>query len=125
MKGKVIGVHFVDFKKAFDSVNREILKKKLSACGFCSDLYDWLDDYLKDQQQFTNVNGAESDIRIIIYGVLQGSLLGQWLFSIHLNDLPDFVKSGILFTFADDTIIYCIGKNVEEVTDKLNKASSQ
>ena len=26
--------------------------------------------------------------------------------------------------FADDTTIYCIAKNVEEVTDKLNKASS-
>ena len=44
-EGKLIGALFVDFEKAFDSVNREILKKKLLACGFCSDLYDWLDDY--------------------------------------------------------------------------------
>ena len=50
---------------------------------------------------------------------------GPRLFSIHVNDLPDFVKSGILFMFADDTTIYCIGKKVEEVTDKLNKASSE
>ena len=27
--------------------------------------------------------------------------------------------------FADDTTIYCIGKNVEEVIDKLNKTSSE
>ena len=46
-EGKVIGVLFVDFKKAFDSVNREILKKKLLACGFCGDLYDWINDHLK------------------------------------------------------------------------------
>ena len=39
-EGKVIRVLFVDFKKAFDSVNREILKKKLLACGFCGDTYD-------------------------------------------------------------------------------------
>ena len=112
MKEKLytVGVLFVDFKKAFDSVNRTILKKKLLACGFCGDIYDWLVDYLKDRQQFANVNGAESDIRIIIYGVPQGSLLGPWLFSIHVNDLPDFVKSGILFMFADDTTIYSIGK---------------
>ena len=71
------------------------------------------------------MNGTESDIRIIIYGVPQGSLLGPRLFSIQVNDLPDFVKSGILFMFADDTTIYCIGKNVEEVIDKLNKASSE
>ena len=74
-EGKAIGVQFVDFKKAFDSVNRELL-----ACGFCGDIYDWLDDYLKDRQQFANVNGAESDIRIIIYGVSHGSLLGPRLF---------------------------------------------
>ena len=71
------------------------------------------------------MNGVESDIRIIIYGVPQGSLLGPRLFSIHVNNLPNFVKSGILFMFADDTIIYCIGKNVEEVIGKLNKASSE
>ena len=106
-------------------MNREILKKKLSAGGFCSDIYDWLDGYLKDRQKFGNVNGAKSDIRIIIYGVPQGSLLGPRLFSIHVNDLTDFVKSGILFMFADDTTIYCTGKNVEEVIDKLNKASSE
>ena len=53
-KGKVIGVLFVDFKKAFNSVNREILKKKLSACGFCGDLsavaermQDWSDHLRK------------------------------------------------------------------------------
>ena len=50
---------------------------------------------------------------------------GPWLFSIHINDLPDFVKSGISFMFADDTTIYCIGKNVEEAIDKLNKSSSE
>ena len=109
-EGKVIGVLFTDFKKAFNSENREILKKELSVCGFCDDLYDWLDDYLKDRQQLANVNRAESDSRIIIYGVLQGLLLGPRLFSIHINNLLDFVKSGILFMFADDTTIYHIGK---------------
>ena len=74
-EGKVIGVLFVDFKKAFDSVNREILKRKLSACGFCGDIYDWLDDCLKARQQYANVNGAESGIRIIIYGVPKGSFV--------------------------------------------------
>ena len=115
----------MDFKKASDSVNRKILKKKLSACGFCGDLCDWLDDCLKDRRQFMNVNGAESDIRVIIYGVPQGSLLGPRLFSIHVNALPDYVKSGILFMFANDTTIHCMGKKVEEVIDKLSKASSE
>ena len=64
-------------------------------------------------------------MKTIIYGVPQGSLLGQRLFSIYLNDLPDFVENGILFLFAYDTTICCIGKNIEEVKDKLDKASSE
>ena len=71
---------------------------------------------------FVNVNGTESDIKTITYGVPQGSLLGPRLFSIHVNDLPEFVKAGILLMFADDTTIYCIGNHVEEVVDKLSKA---
>jgi len=40
-EGKVVGVLFVDFRKTFDSVDREILKTKLLACGFSGDIYDW------------------------------------------------------------------------------------
>ena len=47
------------------------------------------------------------------------------LFSVHVNDLPEFVKSGILLMCVADTTIYCIGSHVEEVVDKLNKASSE
>ena len=80
---------------------------------------------MDNRRQLTNVSGTESDIKIIIYGVPQGSLLKPRLFSIHVNDLPEFVKRGILLMFADDTTIYCIGNRVEEVVDKLNKASSE
>ena len=86
-------------------MDREISKKKLSACGFSGDIYYWLEDYLANRRQFANVNGTESDIKIIIYGVPQGSLLGPRLFSIHVNDLRDFVKGGILLMFVDDTTI--------------------
>ena len=48
------------------------------------------------QRQFANVNGTESDIKIIIYGVPEGLLLGPRLFFIHVNDLPEFVKGGLV-----------------------------
>ena len=50
-------------------------------------------------------------------------MLDPQLFWIYVNNLPEFVKSGILFMFVDDSTTYCIGKNVEEAIDKLNKAS--
>ena len=47
-KGKVIGVLFLDFKKAFDSISHNILLKKLSACGVSGDFHDYMASYLKD-----------------------------------------------------------------------------
>ena len=62
------------------------------------------------RKQYAKVNGKKSTIRVIVFGVPQGSLLGPRLFSIHINDLLDFISKGYLFMFADDTTMYCIGK---------------
>ena len=72
-------------------------------------------DYLNDRKQFANVNSKHSSVKIIVFGVPQGSLLGPCLFSIHVNDLTDFVLKGYLFMFADDTTLYCIGKDIESI----------
>ena len=98
------------------------MKRKLQAVGICGDLYQWLCDYLNDRKQFANVN---SSVKIIVFGVPQGALLGLGLFSIHVNDLPDFVAKGYVFMFADDTTLYCIGKDTERITDMLNEASKE
>ena len=63
--------------------------------------------------KFADVNSKHSSVKIIVFGVLQGSLLGPRLFSIHANDLPDFVSKGYLFMFADDTTLYCVGKDIK------------
>ena len=101
--GKVVGVLFVDFRKAFDTVDHTILQQKLQAVGISGNLYDLLVDYLKNRHQFAYINGASSKIRIVEYGVPQGSLLGPRLFKIYVNDLPGSVKEGWTFLFADDT----------------------
>ena len=113
------------FQKAFDSVNKDILKRKLQASGFCGALYDWMCDYPSQRMQYADVYGKTSTIREIEFGVPQGSLLGPRLFSIHANDLPDSITRGELVMFADDTTIFCTGGNIEEVINSLNASARE
>ena len=57
---------------------------------------------------------------MIDIGVPQGSLLGLRLFSVHVNDLPNLSETGCIHLFANDTTVYYIGKEVEEIIDALN-----
>ena len=121
--GKVVRVLFIDFKKAFDSINHKILYKKLQG----GQMLDILSDNLQNRSQYIEIEGSQSSPRIITHGVPQGSLLGPRLFSIilHINDLPDNISQRNLHLSADDSTLYCIGDTIEEVINSLNEAASE
>ena len=106
-QGNKVGVIFVDFKKAFDTINHNILKDKLQAAGISGPFHEWIESYLTNRRQYVVVNGERSDIKLEV-GVPQGSLLGPRLFVIYVNDLPDSTPLGYIHMFADDTTIYYI-----------------
>ena len=114
-RGLKVGVLFVDFRKAFDTVNHTILLEKLKAVGISGDLFSWLVDYMSARKQFVQLSGYQSGTKTITYGVPQGSILGPKLFSIFVNDLPESITSGDLFMFADDTTIFTIGKSIDNI----------
>ena len=118
--GKIVGVVFIDFKKAFDTVPHQVLSYKLQAVGIPDNLHQWIMDYLSERTQYTEINGSRSETAQVKYGVPQGSQLGPRLYSINVNDFPESVDAGDLSMFADDTNVFCIGTSVEEVVDKLN-----
>ena len=75
---------FVDFRKAFDSINHELLLLKLKYAGFAEKTVSWFESYLSERQQVVRVNGIESESLTVTCGVPQGSTLGPQLLNFLL-----------------------------------------
>ena len=121
--GLVAGVAFVDFRKAFDCVNHEILLNKLQCrFGIRGPLLAWLTSCLTSRSQYTVLNGQRSILSHVTSGVPQGSVLGPTLFFLYTSDLVEFVQSATVYMYADDTTVYCIGESIDEVSATLNQS---
>ena len=116
----VVGVLFIDFKKAFDTVDHDILESKLQSSGICGDINSLIMDYLANRKQYVEIKGHKSSLRIIEIGVPQGSLLGPRLFGIYVNDLTGVSKIGEIHLYADDTTAFVVSQTVEGATECLN-----
>ena len=101
---------FLDLKKAFDTIEHDILLKKIENTGIRGPALNWITTYLKGRQQRVIVNGACSSWNSIVCGVPQGSILGPLLFLIYINDLPLVCKSLDITLFADDTNLTAINQ---------------
>ena len=117
-----MGIVFIDFKKAFDSVAHPILLEKLQGLGISGNIWLLIKDYLHDRRMSTIVNGTSSDLCRVQFGIPQGSVLGPILFSVFCNDLPGIIFDNEveLEMFADDTTIYVIGSSPDSVLNTLN-----
>jgi len=111
---------FLDFSKAFDTVSHSILIRKLDHLGIRGVALDWFKSYLNGRRQYVDVNGCQSSLLDVKFGVPQGSVLGPTLFLLYINDMSKC--SDILnFThFADDTTISYSGDNIDEVATQMN-----
>ena len=118
--GKVVGILFIDFKKAFDSVSHQILLKKLSACGVSGDFLSYLESYLHDRKQSTTVDRTISNVANVEYGVPQGSLVGPLCFSVYVNDMQENLDCD-LDQFADDSTLHDCDDTVDKVITNLQR----
>ena len=100
------GIIFLDIKKAFDTVNHDILLAKLKNYGVSGLALKWFESYLIGRKQQTRVGSRISDLVEILSGVPQGSILGPILFSIFINDLPTACIESTPYLFADDGALY-------------------
>ena len=118
---------FLDFSKAFDTVNHNILLDKLEHYGFRGIAYSWFKSYLNQRTQIAAMNGVDGNELTINCGVPQGSVLGPLLFLIYINDIYQSSQILPFRLFADDPSILLANKNLEILeqtrNSELKKAS--
>ena len=95
---------YIDLSKVFDTLIHSILLDKMSYYGVNGVAKNLLQSYLSHRHQVVDFNGSTSDTLEIKTGVPQGSVLGPFLFSVYINDLPPCTDIFNMIMYADDTI---------------------
>lgn len=98
---EVTGLVFIDFRKAFDVIDHELLLKKLSIYGATPSSVAWFKSYLPEGKQFISLGKTTSEQLTVKQGVSQGPVL----FILFVNDMPIHVQNSTMDSFADDTTL--------------------
>ena len=100
-QGDPVDIFYFDFKKAFDRVPHNRLLYKIECLGIKGKVLDIIRDFLTGRSFCVCVGSEFSNLKDVLSGIPQGSVLGPLLFVLYINYPPDSIKS-FAKLFADD-----------------------
>ena len=112
---------FVDLSKAFDTVDHQVLLKKLEYYGIAGNNLRWFENYLKDRQQFVSFEHNSTKKVTVTCGIPQGCILGPLLFLLYVNDLHHALKILTPIMFVDDTNRFFLHSDINILLEIMNK----
>ena len=115
-----IGI-FIDLSKAFDTVDQNILLKKIDMYGTKEKNLKWFHNCLTNIKQFIKYRDQNSELDVLRCDVPQGSTLGSFLFLIFVNDLKSSAKLLNPIMFANDTNFFYTNRNIKVLFETVNK----
>ena len=116
---------FIDYRRAFETLDHKVLLFKLRKYGLDRLAISWIESYLSTRKHSFFCNGVLSKVTEVPYGVPQGSVLGPLFFIIYVNDLLlGQNKQVSVEMYADDTVIYCSAHDVSIATSLCQSALS-
>lgn len=119
-KGNKASAVFIDLQKAFDTVDHQILQRKLELIGFSTNALNWISSFVQNRSQMVYVNGHYSSVKSCKLGVPQGSVLGPILFLLYINNIENLKLNGQLFLYADDIALVYGEQVYPELQQSMN-----
>ena len=125
-KNRISGLVMVDYCKAFDMIDHDLLQQKSKAYDIENCSLRWFQSYLSNRKQLVSLCGIESTELIMNHGVPHGSILGPLMFIIFINDLPLYVSSSIHLCADDTTVVASADYNsIPDLESSLNKSVAE
>lgn len=123
LDGKLIcSALLLDLSKAFDTVNQDILLKRLATVGLSDSAINWFAVYLSGRTQSVVLKDCMSSVLSDSKGVPHGSVLGPILSSLYINNISGNILNIKYHLYADGTVIYCFASSASQALQGLQPA---